>query len=338
MAALRSESQDKANAINKLEHRVQGLLQENQDALETIDVQNRKISRLSENQVVVAPSAAEEENRRKSTFDEDFAALDAALGQIDGQQEQTSTARSVEDGGEVAALKAKLAERDEEVASLNSTVKRLEAIAFDRSQDSTNVSDAGDDKGAQVRVLKGTNEEQSRTIQLQKSTIGSLKEEVELLTRQLNEYQNDNQVNVNKQQKVAETQRYQQEELAREAAKLEKDKEQFAQHLREFKDMRRQVLGGAVVSMGGGVSKARYRTLRHKRDKYKRKDYRKGKDVNAMQKRLLQNVELLEVEDSQTSSEGASSYSERSDATTRSTQSSRSVQLVHDTSSEAEEN
>jgi hypothetical protein len=70
-----------------------------------------------------------------------------------------------------------------------------------------------------------------------------------------------------------------------------------------------------------GVPKSRYRLLRHKRDKlrtqlvlfcvvlivivfirYKRKDYRKGHEINSMQKRLLQNVELLEVEDSQSSS------------------------------------
>jgi hypothetical protein len=49
---------------------------------------------------------------------------------------------------------------------------------------------------------KGTNEEQGQTIKLQKSTIGSLKEEVELLTRQIGEHNRNNQINVEKQKQV----------------------------------------------------------------------------------------------------------------------------------------
>ena len=124
-----------------------------------------------------------------------------------------------------------------------------------------------------------------------------------------------------------------------EADKLERDKQEFVQHLKEFKELRRQVLSGALVTTGGGVSKTRYRTLRHKRDKYKRKDYRKGKDINAMQKRLLQNVELLEVEDSQSSSDttgsGADGRSQTHSQTPSQSHSNSSVHLVQDTSSEA---
>jgi len=104
------------------------------------------------------------------------------------------------------------------------------------------------------------------------------------------------------------------------------------------------------VVVGGGVPKARYRLLRAKRDKYKRKDYRKGKDINAMQKRLLQHVELVEVEDSQSSGDTSSISAKATNTSGAERRSSvgsgdekdkkeprrESVQLVHDTSSEAD--
>jgi hypothetical protein len=87
-------------------------------------------------------------------------------------------------------------------------------------------------------------------------------------------------------------------------------------------------------------------------NKYKRKDYRKGKDINAMQKRLLQHVELVEVEDSQSSGDtsslsanaasGSGAEQRRSvsvgsgDEKDKKEPRRDSVQLVHDTSSEAD--
>ncbi len=93
-----------------------------------------------------------------------------------------------------------------------------------------------------------------------------------------------------------------------------------------------------TLSNAAGVPKSRYRLLRQKRDKYKRKDYRKGHEINAMQKRLLQNVELLEVEDSQSSSTAENGVSTNAvsdrDESVKSQSSHKSVQLVHDSSSE----
>jgi hypothetical protein len=61
--------------------------------------------------------------------------------------------------------------------------------------------------------------------------------------------------------------------------------------------------------------------------------------MNAMQKRLLQNVELLEVEDSQSSSTAENANASTNvvsdrDESVKSQSSHKSVQLVHDSSSE----
>ncbi len=176
---------------------------------------------------------------------------------------------------------------------------------------------------------------------------------MELLTRQLSDFQGEHNAaaNADKQRKIAEQQRSEQARLAAGQEKLAHDKAEFAKHLAIFKEQRKEVLGGNVVAtVGGGVPKARYKKLRAKRDKYKRKDYRKGKDVNTMQKRLLLNVELVEVEDSQTSEDSSSAtVQQRSDASaslsaapadaadvSASASQHESVQLVHDTSSEAD--
>ena len=184
--------------------------------------------------------------------------------------------------------------------------------------------------------MQETNEKQAQNIALQKSTIEALREEIDLLNRKVNDQDNDNQLNVNKQRQVAHNLKSEQQKIQEQADKLARDKEEFAKHLSAFKEMRRGVFKGALIQVGGGVSKARYRQLRHKHDKYKRKDYRKGKDINAMQKRLLQNVELLEVEDSHSSSEeggritseGGSSQASTSHPSSQ----KHSVQLVHDSS------
>lgn len=337
ISVLRNESQDKTDLIVKLEHRIEGLVAENNRQMNTIDSQNAKIAKLTDASFSFSATPADRAARKKdtglleeNTFETEFAALDAALVQIDSP---SSNRRA---GGNsdvvVSDLRAKLAQREDEVASLTNTVKRLEALAFDQASRTSQSSEDGA-RASQLKYLQETSDERARTIQLQKSTIGSLKEEVELLTRQLNEHLSDNQVNVDKQKKVSAALRQEQQRIADESHKLERDKQAFAAHLKEFKGMRREVLGGALVTTGGGVSKTRYRQLRHKRDKYKRKDYRKGIDCNAMQKRLLLNVELLEVDDSQSSSENTASVSDRSD--TRSQASSRSVQIVEDQSSEA---
>ena len=347
MGALRSESQDKTELIVKLEAKIEGLLKANDNQMETIESQNAKIAKLTDmsfslSGTPAATRALQQERARKesgesndanNTYENEFAALDAALGEIDLASTSKSTSMSATPGTDDSAvrdLNKKLAQRDQEVAQLSSTVKRLEALAFEQSRG----SQSSDAETSYVRTLQQTSDEQGRTIQLQKSTIGSLKEEVELLTRQLNEHQNDNHINVDKQKKVSSSLRLEQERIAVEAERLERDKQEFIKHLKEFKELRREVLGGALVTTGGGVSKTRYRTMRHKRDKYKRKDYRKGKDVNAMQKRLLQNVDLLEVDDSQSSSESVSTSISEVRSQSQS-QSSKSVQLVQDTSSEA---
>ena len=159
-------------------------------------------------------------------------ALDAALGAIDGNSSSTPQQR-------IDELEARLRERDSEVASLTSAVKRLEALAFaDSSSEPGSARSATNT--AEIKFLKETNDEQNKTIKLQKSTIGSLKEEVELLTRQITEQANNNQINAEKQKQVQATQRAEQARLAEQAEKLARDKQEFAKHLKEFKDVRKK--------------------------------------------------------------------------------------------------
>jgi hypothetical protein len=341
-----NEVLDKEKARVLLESRMDKLMDENASQAKVIEAQNAKIARLAETPASRSVNSTGAQSNNNNTFEADFAALDAALGQID----TTSTKRSPlsPEQSRIAELEAKVKNRDSEIASLMVTVKRLEALAFSAGESSA--SDAEQDKKnsaaqSQVRFLKETSDEQAQTIKLQKSTIGSLKEEVELLTRQLGEQSNNNSINAEKQKKVAAQQRAEQTKLAEQADKLARDRVEFVKHLKAFKDQRKEFLdGNATLVQGGGISKARYRLLRHKRDKYKRKDYRKGHDVNAMQKRLLQNVELLEVEDSQSSSETGASHAASSQAVSdrdesaksqaSGAKSARSVQLVHDSSSE----
>ncbi len=355
LADKSNEVYDKDQARVQLESRMDKLMDENASQAKVIEAQNAKIARLTDASFSKTPAAgtvsrSADTAAQVNTFEAEFAALDAALGQIDTTANRGSPLTP--DQSKVLELEAKVKQRDEEIANLCTTVKRLEALAFSAGESSA--SEMDDRKNAatqsQVRFLKETSDEQARTIQLQKSTIGSLKEEVELLTRQLGEQSNNNSINAEKQKKVAAQQRVEQTRLAEQTDKLARDRAEFVKHLKEFKEQRKEFLSGnATLVQGGGVSKARYRLLRHKRDKYKRKDYRKGHDVNAMQKRLLQNVDLLEVEDSQSSSEtgasqtgGASSHtggvSDRDESAksqaSAGAKSARSVQLVHDSSSE----
>ena len=356
-AEYRGEADEKGFTISQLEGKVEKLLSQNDAQNKIIEAQNAKIARLLDTSFAATPGDAAERGgtirktagglttTQNNTFEADFAALDAALGQIDTTVQSGASPLSPEQL-RVAELERRLAEKNAEIASLTTTVRRLEALAF--NNDSS--SDAGQDKTAaaasaaaqsQIRFLKETSDEQARTIQLQKSTIGSLKEEVELLTRQMAENGGNSAINAEKQKKVASQQRAESLRLTQQAEKLERDKAEFVHHLREFKAIRKELFDGTgSLTTGAGVPKSKYRDLRKKRDKYKRKDYRKNHDIGAMQRRLLQNVDLLEVEDSQSSSEtagGASasvSVSDRGGDESRSQASSKSVQLVNDSSSE----
>lgn len=356
---LEGTVEEKDHSIRSLEARLERTTAEMDAKQRTLDALNVTVSRLQAGTFSAAETTSSSSASgsggaaRQTSFDLGLDTLDAALQDI-----------GMTPSGEVAALQAKVAQRDREIAQLSSTVARLEKLAFEERSRASSTSEAGEAEGERRELLQA--------IAAQESHIGSLKEEVALLTRQLedkrgggaesaavaslreevnqlrrqlNEAQgggDNNAINNEKQKKVAAQQRAEGLRLAQQQEKLERDRAEFVRHLAGFKEQRREVLGGtAVVTAGAGVPKARYRQLRVKRDKYKRKDYRKGKDINSMQKRLLQNVELLEVEDSQTSDDsgsgaGSGPRSGEDRSVSAATEGNASVQVVHDTSSEAD--
>lgn len=200
--ALKRDLAEKSASLRQLELKVEGLVRENAAQTRTIELQNAKITRLSGVADVTQTSVASTKQRGgDSSFEADFAALDAALGHIDSTVSKTSPLTPEQK--ELADLRQKVSQRDEEIAQLQGTVKRLEVLAFDQSNASSDIEGAGargvDDETARgMRLLRETNTEQAATIQLQKSTIANLKEQVELLTRQVGDFHNDNAANVEK--------------------------------------------------------------------------------------------------------------------------------------------
>ncbi len=351
-----AEVAEKDKEISSLHLKCENLIAQNAAQTKVIDSHNSKSQSGGFN--------SSDRSAPIDTFESEFAALNLALGQIDSTVKNSANSPLSPEQKKMLELEQIIASRDREISQLSANIKRLEALAFSASDSEDKKSAYGgrekfsNNAESEARFLRETSEEQARTIQLQKSTIGSLKEEVELLNRQLGEEKNNASINAEKQKKIAANQRSEAARIAEQEAKLNQDRAEFAKHLREFKDMRKELIeGNAQIVQGGGVSKSRYRLLRSKRDKlsdivecsnlfflfsfsffslrYKRKDYRKGHDINAMQKRLLQNVELLEVEDSQSTSEISTANSEKEEKeSVRSNASNKSVQLVHDSSSE----
>jgi chromosome segregation ATPase len=181
--------EEKDASIGVLEHKIDGLLRQVDTQTRTIDQQNQKIASLTllgSAEKITPPTAMSEKDR----FEADLRALDSALNDTTSS---SSSRKASPEFAELAEARTRLAQRDAEIANLKKTLARLEALAFasDKSGRSDDEQAANEAKRtqAQLRFLKETNDEQTRTIQLQKSTIGSLKEELELLTRQLNDFQ-----------------------------------------------------------------------------------------------------------------------------------------------------
>lgn len=168
---------------------------------------------------------------QNNTFESDFQALDAALGVIDGSS-------SGNKDNYVRELEGRLNDRESEVERLRAAVQRLEVLAFnDSSSDAGSARKESSNASSQIKFLKETNDEQNQTIKLQKSTIGSLKEEVELLTRQISEHSNTARINTEKLKEAQSNHRLEQARLAEQAEALNRDKQEFAKHLKEFKEV-----------------------------------------------------------------------------------------------------